>query len=151
MADKLTKAFETWLKAHGRWDASNLKNAPTGTQRRLKGIANKAWKAFLKAIPVVLLLLSGCALSFRGTEIQLGIRPPTNAAVCFKATKIGISVSQNPATGMYEFTMGYLQALYMRAPTGSNIQVVPFTSTTTTTQNGLTTEIKETVTTEGTR
>jgi hypothetical protein len=90
----------------------------------------------------------GCNATFKGkersVEIGVGVKPPTNNVISVTYTKIGISISQNPATQAPELVLGYQRATYHRIPLlGSNMTVAPVRSGIVTTQNGMKTVIRE--------
>jgi hypothetical protein len=105
---------------------------------------------------VAAVLLCGCHISYQtkrgvGFELGFGVRPPTNAIVGVKYTKVGIIVDQSATTQTPTLTLGYQRGEYYRIPIlSSNEYAPPFSSSVLTSQDGLHTTITEEVTTGST-
>lgn len=95
------------------------------------------------------LILCGCHASYntkKGNSFELGfgIRPPTNAIVGVKYTKVGIIVDQSATTQTPTMTLGYQRGEYYRIPIlGPGEWAPTFQSSVITKQEGLTTTISE--------
>lgn len=79
----------------------------------------------MKALLILSLLLSGCAVKLGGTK-GLAInppKPPAGSYVRITGRSIGLHLGQNPASQSPEIVLGYKSATYDRLPTsiGTNI------------------------------
>ncbi len=109
-------------------------------------------KKFLSISSVAaVLILCGCHAAFQtkkgnSFELGFGIRPPTNAIVGVKYTKVGIIVDQSATTQTPTMTLGYQRGEYYRIPILGPGEWAPFfNSSVTTKQESFTTTITESV------
>jgi hypothetical protein len=87
----------------------------------------------MKAIVLLILatLISGCSIEIgkRGAKFNT-VTPPPSAIIHARASSIGLTVGQNPATQTPEMVLGYKSVTYDRIPVAtSNIYAPSVTST----------------------